>query len=275
HHSLMVANLAEAAVEEVGGNSLLARVGAYYHDVGKIKRPYFFIENQFGGENPHDRLSPNLSALIITAHVKDGVELARQHGLPEEIIRFIREHHGTTRVEYFLRRAQEQGEPDQVMEANFRYDGPPPTTRETAVVMLADAVEATVRSLGHLTPGRIEQVVRKVIKDRLNDGQLDQADLTLRDLDRIAAAFVRVLTGVFHHRIEYPEVVLREMEKARRREARAEGRPEGNHEARGGGRNGGQGGTAPSDTGSGSGGEPVGSGRDPRAPGNANGGRSP
>ncbi|EKP94972.1 HD family phosphohydrolase [Thermaerobacter subterraneus] len=218
HHSLMVANLAEAAVEEIGGNSLLARVGAYYHDVGKIRRPYFFIENQFGGENPHDKLSPNLSALIITAHVKDGVELARQHGLPEEIIRFIREHHGTTRVEYFLRRAQEMGEPDQVLEGNFRYDGPPPTTRETAVVMLADGVEATVRSLGHLTPGRIEQVVRKIIKDRLNDGQLDRADLTFRDLDRIASTFVRVLTGIFHHRIEYPEVVLKEMERARRKE---------------------------------------------------------
>ncbi|HEY8552891.1 MAG TPA: HDIG domain-containing metalloprotein [Thermaerobacter sp.] len=218
HHSLMVANLAEAAVEEVGGNSLLARVGAYYHDVGKVKRPYFFIENQFGGENPHDKLSPNLSALIITAHVKDGIELARQHGLPEEIIRFIREHHGTTRVEYFLRRAQEQGEPE-VLEGNFRYDGPPPTTRETAVVMLADAVEATIRSMGHLTPARIEQVVRKIIKDRLNDGQLDRADLTLRDLDRIAATFVRVLTGVFHHRIEYPEVVLKEMERSRRKEA--------------------------------------------------------
>ncbi|ADU52251.1 7TM receptor with intracellular metal dependent phosphohydrolase [Thermaerobacter marianensis DSM 12885] len=217
HHSLMVANLAEAAVEEIGGNSLLARVGAYYHDVGKVRRPYFFIENQFGGENPHDKLSPNLSALIITAHVKDGIELARQHGLPEEIVRFIREHHGTTRVEYFLRRAQEQGEPE-VLEANFRYDGPPPTTRETAVVMLADAVEATVRSLGHLTPGRIEQVVRKIIKDRLNDGQLDRADLTLRDLDRIAGTFVRVLTGVFHHRIEYPDVVLKEMERSRRRD---------------------------------------------------------
>ena len=227
HHSLMVANLAEAAVEEIGGNSLLARVGAYYHDVGKIRRPYFFIENQFGGENPHDKLSPNLSALIITAHVKDGIELARQHGLPEEIIRFIREHHGTTRVEYFLRRAQEMGEPDQVLEGNFRYDGPPPTTRETAVVMLADGVEATVRSLGHLTPGRIEQVVRKIIKDRLNDGQLDRADLTLKDLDRIAATFVRVLTGVFHHRIEYPEVVLKEMERARRKEGAPprEGRP--------------------------------------------------
>ncbi|WPD18915.1 HDIG domain-containing metalloprotein [Thermaerobacter composti] len=220
HHSLMVANLAEAAVEEVGGNSLLARVGAYYHDVGKVKRPYFFIENQFGGENPHDKLSPNLSALIITAHVKDGIELARQHGLPEEIIRFIREHHGTTRVEYFLRRAQERGEPE-VLEGNFRYDGPPPTTRETAVVMLADAVEATIRSLGHLTPGRIEQVVRKIIKDRLNDGQLDRADLTLRDLDRIADTFVRVLTGVFHHRIEYPEAVLKEMERSRRKEAAA------------------------------------------------------
>ena len=236
HHSLMVANLAEAAVEEVGGNSLLARVGAYYHDVGKIKRPYFFIENQFGGENPHDRLSPNLSALIITAHVKDGIELARQHGLPEEIIRFIREHHGTTRVEYFLRRAQELGEPDQVLEGNFRYDGPPPTTRETAVVMLADAVEATVRSLGHLTPGRIEQVVRKIIKDRLNDGQLDRADLTLRDLDRIAATFVRVLTGVFHHRIEYPEAVLKEMERARRREGKEQGKEVAREPAREGAR---------------------------------------
>ncbi|MCY0865939.1 MAG: HDIG domain-containing protein [Sulfobacillus sp.] len=213
HHSIMVGNLAEAATEAVGGNSLLARVGAYYHDIGKTKRPYFFVDNQFGAENPHDRLSPALSALIIASHVKDGLELAHEHKLPEAISQFIREHHGTTVIRYFYRKAVEMDTGDGVDETDFRYDGPKPQTKETAIVMLADASEATTRTLKNPTPQTIEQVVRRLIKERLEDGQLDEANLTLKDLDVIAQTFTRVLTGVFHQRIEYPERVLKEMER--------------------------------------------------------------
>lgn len=213
HHSMMVGNLAEAAAEAIGGDPLLVRVGSQYHDIGKTRRPYFFAENQFGGVNPHDKISPTLSTLIITSHVKDGVELARQHKLPEVIIDFIREHHGTDLVKFFYHRALEEGR--EVEEADFRYPGPNPHSKETAIVMLADAVEAAVRSMKNATPGRIEGLVRKIIKERLADGQLDESDITLRDLDRIADAFVRVLTGMFHQRVEYPEQVLKEMEAKR------------------------------------------------------------
>lgn len=205
HHSIMVANLTEAAVERVGGNSLLARVGAYYHDIGKLKRPYFFAENQFGGENPHDKINPNLSALIITAHVKDGVELALEHRLPAELIRFIQEHHGTMRVQYFYNKALEETGGEGLLEENFAYPGPVPQSRETAICMLADSAEAAVRSMTKPTPARIESTVRKIIKDRLNDGQLDRCDLTLKDLNLIADTFTQILNGIFHARIEYPE----------------------------------------------------------------------
>jgi len=206
HHSLMVANLAESATERVGGDALLARVGAYYHDVGKIKRPYFFADNQlFGDENPHDKLSPHLSALIITSHVRDGVELAEEHELPGTLVDFIRQHHGTTLVTYFFNRATENGRSEQVVEEDFRYDGPIPQSKETAIVMLADACEAAVRSLHRPNPGRIEAMVRKIIRERLDDGQLDRSDLTMRDLDTIAGEFTRLLTGIFHTRIQYPD----------------------------------------------------------------------
>lgn len=205
HHSIMVANLAEAAVERVGGNSLLARVGAYYHDIGKLKRPYFFAENQFGGENPHDKISANLSALIITAHVKDGVELAQEHRLPAELVRFIQEHHGTMRVQYFYNKALEETGGEGLLEENFVYPGPVPQSRETAICMLADSAEAAVRSMTKPTPARIESTVRKLIKDRLNDGQLDRCDLTLKDLNLIADTFTQILNGIFHARIEYPD----------------------------------------------------------------------
>ncbi|MDI3298326.1 MAG: HDIG domain-containing protein [Bacillota bacterium] len=204
HHSLMVANLAEAAADAIGANGLLARVGAYYHDVGKIRRPYFFVENQFTGENPHDRLSPYLSALIVQAHVRDGLELAREYRLPEEIQAFIPEHHGTALVSYFYHRAASQAG-SAPPEAQFRHAGPRPHSRETAIVMLADGSEAAVRSLEHPTPQHIEGMVRKIIQDRLGDGQLDRSDLTLRDLDTIRETFVRVLTGAYHHRVEYPD----------------------------------------------------------------------
>ncbi|MDQ7794086.1 MAG: HDIG domain-containing protein [bacterium] len=214
HHSVMVANLAEAATERVGGEALLARVGAYYHDVGKIKRAYFFVENQlFGDENPHDKLSPNLSALIVTSHVRDGVELAQEENLPESLIDFIRQHHGTSLVTYFFHRATENGRDEPVMEQDFRYDGPIPDTRETAIVMLADACEAAVRALHRPNPARIEATVRRIIRERLDDGQLNQSDLTLRDLDAVAEEFTRLLTGFFHTRVQYPESMVGDLKE--------------------------------------------------------------
>lgn len=205
HHSLLVGNLAEAAIEEVGGDSVLVRVGAYYHDIGKIKRPYFFTENQFGMENPHDKIAPGLSTLIITSHVKDGVELAREHKLPEPIIDLIKQHHGTDLVKYFYSRAQENDR-EKVSEKDFQYQGPKPQTKEAAVLMLADSVEAAVRSLREPSPGRIEGVVRKIIKERLASGLLDESELTFRDLDKIGTSFVRTLSGIYHQRVEYPQL---------------------------------------------------------------------
>ncbi len=212
HHSIMVGNLAEAAAEAAHGDPLLARVGAYYHDIGKIRRPYFFAENQFAGENPHDKIAPGLSTLIITSHVKDGVELARDAKLPACVIDFIRQHHGTDLVRYFYRRAVENSRENGINERDFRYQGPKPQTKETAIVMLADPVEAAVKGLQKPTPGRVEGLVRKLLKDRLVDGQLDECNLTLKDLDRIADAFVRVLSGMFHTRVEYPDNLARELE---------------------------------------------------------------
>ncbi|MGI6358108.1 MAG: HD family phosphohydrolase [Bacillota bacterium] len=202
NHSIIVANLAEAAAEAVGANGLLARVGSYYHDVGKIKRPYFFIENQFMMENPHDKYPPSLSTLVITSHVKDGVELVREYRLPEVLADMVRQHHGTTLVGYFYHKAKESCD---VKEEDFRYPGPTPRTKEAAIIMLADSVEAAVRSLSQPTPGRIDNLVRKIIKERLNDGQLDECDITLRQLDKAGTAFVHILSGIFHKRVEYPE----------------------------------------------------------------------
>lgn len=203
HHSIIVANLAEAAAEQVGADALRARVGAYYHDVGKIERPYFFIENQTMMENPHNDYPPHLSSLIITSHAKDGVKLAKEYKVPETIIDIIREHHGTSLVQYFYSKAQEIN-PD-AREEDFVYEGPRPRTRESAIVMLADIVEAAVRSINSPTPAKIEKKVRDLIREKLFTGQLDESDLTLRDLDIIGTAFVRHLSGIFHHRIEYPE----------------------------------------------------------------------
>ncbi len=224
HHSIVVANLAEAAAEAIGADALLARVGAYYHDVGKIKRPYFFVENQMNGQNPHDRLSPHLSALIVTSHVKDGIELARHHRLPAEIARFIPEHHGTSLLTYFYRRALEEGGAGEVTEEMFRHHGPRPQTRETVVVMLADAAEAACRALRDPSPGRLQATVRRVIRERLADGQLDQCDLTLRDLDLIAEAFVRVLGGMYHERVQYPSLPGADRSRAGPRGGDAQGR---------------------------------------------------
>ncbi|MDI3481141.1 MAG: cyclic-di-AMP phosphodiesterase PgpH [Tepidanaerobacteraceae bacterium] len=209
HHSIIVGNLAEAAAEAVGADPLLARVGANYHDIGKLKRPYFFIENQLTSDNPHDKLNPTLSALIITSHVKDGIEIAKEYRLPEVIKDFISQHHGTTLLSYFYNKAASgDRKPD---EDGFRYEGPKPQTREVAIVMLADSAEAAVRSMSSPTPGKIEGLIRQIIKEKLADGQLDESDLTLKELDKIAAAFSRVLAGIFHTRIEYPDR-LKELE---------------------------------------------------------------
>ncbi|HOV25436.1 MAG TPA: HDIG domain-containing protein [Pseudobacteroides sp.] len=205
HHSLMVANLAEMATEAIGGNPVLARVGAYFHDIGKLKRPHFFTENQMG-ENPHDKITANLSTLIITSHVSDGIELADKYKLPNAIKDIIKQHHGETLVAYFYHKAKTVEKADDVKMEHFRYQGPKPKTKESAVVLLADSVEAAVRSMTDKTEGKIEGFVRKIIKDKLDDGQLDQCNLTLRDLDTIAVAFMKVLSGFFHAREKYPDI---------------------------------------------------------------------
>ncbi|WP_420841519.1 HD family phosphohydrolase [Desulfosporosinus fructosivorans] len=204
HHSILVGNLAEAAAEAVHADATLVRVGSMYHDIGKLKRPYFFIENQFTQDNPHDKIAPTLSSLIITSHVKDGLELAKENKLPQQLQDIIAQHHGDGLVSFFYHKALEENE--EVPEEAFHYEGPKPQTKEAALVSLADNVEAAVRSMKQHTPGRVEGLVRKIIKDKLNDGQLDQCDLTFQDLDRIAMAFVRVLSGIFHSRVEYPEL---------------------------------------------------------------------
>jgi hypothetical protein len=213
HHSIIVGNLAETAAEDIGADSLLARAATYYHDIGKLKRPYFFSENQFGGENPHDKTSPNLSALIIKSHVKDGVELAEEYGLPTKIIDIIKQHHGTNLISYFYQQALEENKHDDIEKNDFRYDGPKPQSREAAIIMLADITEAALRSknFNKNNHDRIEGVVRGLIKDKLIENQLDKSDLTLTDLDTIAKSFVKVLTGIYHQRVEYPEKLLTEM----------------------------------------------------------------
>jgi len=207
HHSIVISNMAERAAQAIGADSLLARVGCYYHDIGKIARPYFFAENQSDGENPHDRLDPKTSAEIIIAHTTDGLALARRHGLPRRIGDFIAEHHGTTLVSYFYRQAIQDNGGQPVDEAEFRYPGPRPQSKETAIVMLADSIEACVRANRPSGRAQMEQIIRKMVNERLIDGQLDECDLTLRDLDRIRQAFNDVLQGIFHPRIEYPEMV--------------------------------------------------------------------
>jgi len=181
----------------------LTRVGAYYHDVGKIRRPYFFVENQGEGINVHERLDPKTSAQIVISHVKDGLELGQKYALPQAILDFIPEHHGTTRQNYFYHQAQEGGE--EVREEDFRYPGPRPRSRETAILMLADGVEAAIRAESPSTPEEMEKIVRGIIERRLSDGQLDNSDLTLRDLEKIKETFIKALEGVYHPRIKYPE----------------------------------------------------------------------
>ncbi|MEW5921703.1 MAG: HDIG domain-containing metalloprotein [Bacillota bacterium] len=220
HHSILVGNLAEAASEAVGADPLLSRVAAFYHDIGKVRRPYFFVENQFSSNNPHKRISPNLSSLIIRSHVKDGLELAREAKLPLPIQEIIGQHHGKSLISFFYQQALENKENREKNvlpeEDEFRYEGPLPQSKEAAVIMLADAVEAAVRSLSQPAAGRIEGIIRRIIKEKLNDGQLDEAPLTLKDLDRIGDTFAHILSGLFHQRIEYPEKELRaDLERGR------------------------------------------------------------
>jgi putative nucleotidyltransferase with HDIG domain len=213
HHSILVGNLAETAADMIGADPVTVRVGAYYHDIGKIKRPYFFIENQAeGGENPHDKIAPSLSTLIVTSHIKDGLDLCRDYKLPQPIIDIVQQHHGTMLVSYFYRRATETEHSECIIEADFRYEGPRPQTKEVALVMLADACEAAVRSLSRPNINRIESTVRKIIRERLHDGQLDECNLTLRDLNIIGDVFIRVLSSMFHSRIEYPDA-LKDLER--------------------------------------------------------------
>jgi cyclic-di-AMP phosphodiesterase PgpH len=209
HHSLIVSNMAERAAEAIGADPLLVRVGSYYHDIGKLNRPYFFAENQFDGDNPHDALDAHTSADIIIGHVTEGVALADKYGLPERIKDFVREHHGTTLVSYFYRVAVNASDDGNVDEDRFRYPGPRPQSRETAIVMLADGIEASIRARRPADSDATERVIRQITNDRLVSGQLDECDLTLKDLDRIRQAFTEVIQSVFQPRIQYPNRVRR------------------------------------------------------------------
>jgi len=209
HHTLLVSNMAEDAAQRIGADGLLARVGAYYHDIGKTVRPYFFVENQLSGVDPHERLDPNTSAQIIISHVQDGLDLAEKYKVPAAIRNFIPEHQGTGLTLYFYRMAVKAAgdEGQSVREEHFRYPGPKPQSRETAIVMLADSCEARVRSARPASVEEIHRIIHETIKARLDAGELDECDLTLRDLEQIRAAFLHVLQGVFHPRVQYPEPV--------------------------------------------------------------------
>jgi putative nucleotidyltransferase with HDIG domain len=204
HHSVMVGNLVEAAAAAVGANPLLAKVGGYYHDIGKIKKPLYFIENQLPGQNKHDKLAPSMSSLILTSHIKDGVEIARRYKLGKVITDIIEQHHGTGLISFFYEKAKKIKGEHAVNVEHFRYPGPKPQTREAGLVLLADAVEASSRTLENPTPARIKGQVQKIIHNLLLAGQLDDCELTLKDLSKIADSFNKTLTGIYHHRIEYP-----------------------------------------------------------------------
>lgn len=208
-HSMTVATLAEPAADAIGANPLMARVGSYFHDIGKMLKPHYFIENQAGATNRHANLAPAMSTLIIIGHVKDGVDLGRQHHLPERIIDLIEQHHGTTLVEYFYHEANRRndGNPDAAMiqESAFRYPGPKPQTKEAGILMISDAVESASRTLSEPTPARIEGLVRDIIEKRLHDGQFDECGLTLREIGEIRESLIKSLIGIYHGRVKYPE----------------------------------------------------------------------
>ena len=204
HHSVIVGNLVEAAAEEVGVNPLLARVSSYYHDIGKIKMPEYFVENQSMSASKHDKLTPHMSSMIITNHVKEGVELAKQHKLPQSVIDIISQHHGNALITYFYQKAKELDQEKSPSMDDYKYPGPKPQTRVAALVMMADAVEASSRVLTDPTPARLSALVDKIINHVFLDGQLDECELTLKDISEIKKRFTYILTGIFHKRIDYP-----------------------------------------------------------------------
>ena len=245
HHSMMVGHLAEKAAEEIGANALLAKVAGYYHDIGKMRRPQFFVENMnvTQGENRHEKLSPSMSARIIQAHVKDGVEMAEKHKLALPILQGIAEHHGTSVIRFFYEKAKEMADPekgDLIAEHDYRYPGPKPQTREAGILMLADSVEAASRTLFDTSPSRVQQLVQRIINNYFRDGQLDDCSLTLRDLHSIARSFMETLSAIRHERIDYPETTDaqgRRIEEGAdegpsERDARSGGRSEGAREKR-------------------------------------------
>ena len=223
HHSLTIATLAEAAASAVGANEVLARVGALFHDIGKLVKPMYFVENQKGSRNKHDKLTPRMSSLIISAHVKEGISIGEEYHLPQEVLDFIPMHHGTTRIEYFYskalelaRQSEDETKIEEINEQDYRYPGPRPQTRETGILMLADTVEATTRTLEDPSPQKLETVIDEMVKKRFEEGELDECPLTLKDLTKIKAAFLNVLVGVHHSRVKYPEQPAKKPPRPRR-----------------------------------------------------------
>ncbi len=228
HHSMTMANLAEAAAAAVGANEVLARVGAYFHDIGKIEKPTYFVENQKGSRNRHEKLAPRMSSLIIQNHVKKGIALAREYNLPEEVVAFIPQHHGTTLIDFFYHKAlamaqnsEDETKIDEINEQDYRYPGPKPQTKETGILMLADSIEAAARSLDDPSPQKLEAMIDDLIKKRFEEGELDECPLTLKDLTKIKQAFLNVLVGVYHSRVKYPETDKEEDRKESRTTASA------------------------------------------------------
>ena len=228
NHSLVVGTLAEEAARAIGANSLFCRVAAFYHDIGKINKPEYYVENQQRGVNPHDRLSPSMSALIIASHVKDGIKLAREAGLPEQIIDIIPQHHGTKLMTYFYEKAKTSADPSlgPVKEEDFRYPGPKPQTREAAIFMLADAVEAAARTIDEPTANRLKEMIRKVTNAIVLDRELDACDMTFTDLDKIQNAFLRCLVSMYHHRVDYPGFDFGKAKPEGKDESKAEVKPD-------------------------------------------------
>ena len=205
HHSIIVGNMSESAAQAIGANSLLARVGSYYHDVGKIEKSEYFAENMRSGENPHEKLSPQMSALILMNHVKKGLELARQYRLPPSIVEVVAQHHGTTLMSFFYQKAVKKNGHEETDENVYRYTGPRPQSREAAIVMLADTIEAASRSLKAPTHSRLSGLIEDLVNERFKEGQLNECPMTLVDLEQIKASFLTILGGTFHTRVEYPE----------------------------------------------------------------------
>lgn len=233
HHSVVIGSMVEEGAKAIGANPLLARVAAYYHDVGKISKAAYFIENQKGGDNPHNRLTPRLSALILISHVKEGISLGRTHRIPYPILEIIAQHHGTSLIKYFYDKALALANPEhsEVEEKDYRYPGPRPQSREGGLVLLADAVEAASRTVTDSTPARLQGMVQKIINGIFSDGQLDNCMLTLRDLNEIAKSFNRVLVGIYHQRIDYPETAVKGAPSAREKDEnsdRSRGEKDGN-----------------------------------------------